>query len=98
MKQIIFSEYNIIPHLRGVFMKNYKIAVVGATGLVGRKIIEVLQEYELPISDCSFFASKRSAGTEIFFQMNLLILQFFLLEEMFLENLLHLQLKQDVLL
>ena len=48
-------------------MKNYKIAVVGATGLVGRKVIEILQEYNLPISDCSFFASRRSAGTEFFF-------------------------------
>ena len=56
-------------------MKNYKIAVVGATGLVGRKIIEVLQEYELPISDCSFFASKRSAGTEIFFKGNSIIVK-----------------------
>ena len=27
-------------------MKEYKIAVVGATGLVGRKVIEILQEYK----------------------------------------------------
>ena len=48
-------------------MKEYKLAVVGATGLVGRKIIEVLEEYNLPISTIEFFASRRSAGTEFFF-------------------------------
>ena len=48
-------------------MKKYKIAVVGATGLVGRKVIDVLQEYNLPISVCEFFATRRSAGTDFFF-------------------------------
>ena len=49
-------------------MKEYKLAVVGATGLVGRKVIEVLEEYNLPISNIEFFASRRSAGTEFFFK------------------------------
>ncbi|MBQ7409829.1 MAG: aspartate-semialdehyde dehydrogenase [Clostridia bacterium] len=48
-------------------MKEYKIAVVGATGLVGRKVIEVLEEYQLPISSCEFFASRKSAGTDFYF-------------------------------
>lgn len=48
-------------------MKEYKLAVVGATGLVGRKVIEVLQEYNLPISECAFFATRKSAGTDFFF-------------------------------
>ena len=48
-------------------MKNYKLAVVGATGLVGRKVIEILEEYDLPISQVDFYASRRSAGTEFFF-------------------------------
>ena len=48
-------------------MKEYKLAIVGATGLVGRKVIEVLQEYELPISECAFFATRKSAGTDFFF-------------------------------
>ena len=43
-------------------MKEYKLAVIGATGLVGRKVIEVLQEYNLPISSCEFFATRKSAG------------------------------------
>ncbi len=49
-------------------MKNYKLAVVGATGLVGRKALEVLEEYNLPISDYTFFASERSAGTKLEFK------------------------------
>ncbi len=48
-------------------MKEYKLAIVGATGLVGRKVLEILQEYKLPISDCGFFATRKSAGTDFFF-------------------------------
>lgn len=48
-------------------MKNYKLAVVGATGVVGQKMIEVLEEKNLPISKYAFFASNRSAGKEIVF-------------------------------
>ncbi len=44
-------------------MKKYKLALVGATGLVGRTAIKVLEEKNLPISDYAFFASKHSAGT-----------------------------------
>ena len=47
-------------------MKDYKLAVVGATGLVGRKVIEILEEYQLPISSCEFFASRKSAGTDFY--------------------------------
>lgn len=49
-------------------MKEYKIAIVGATGLVGRKVIEILEEYELPISECELFATRKSAGTDFFFK------------------------------
>lgn len=48
-------------------MKEYKLAIVGATGLVGRKVVEILQEYNLPISKCEFFATRKSAGTDFFF-------------------------------
>lgn len=48
-------------------MKEYKIAIVGATGLVGRKAIEILQEYNLPISHCELFATRKSAGTDFYF-------------------------------
>ena len=48
-------------------MKKYKLALVGATGLVGRTALKVLEEYDLPISEYVFFASKRSAGSTITF-------------------------------
>lgn len=48
-------------------MKKYKLALVGATGLVGRKALQVLEEYNLPISEYAFFCSARSAGTKIEF-------------------------------
>ena len=48
-------------------MKNYKLALVGATGVVGRTALDVLKEFHLPISEYAFFASKRSAGTKITF-------------------------------
>lgn len=43
-------------------MKEYKLAIVGATGLVGRMVMQVLEERKLPIKELSLFASKRSAG------------------------------------
>lgn len=43
-------------------MKSIKLAVVGATGVVGQMMIKVLEEKELPISKCSFFASAKSKG------------------------------------
>lgn len=46
-----------------MIMKKYKLALVGATGLVGRTAIKVLEEKILPISEYVFFASKRSAGS-----------------------------------
>lgn len=47
--------------------KKYKLALVGATGLVGRTAIKVLEEKKLPISEYTFFASSRSAGSLIKF-------------------------------
>ena len=46
-------------------MKQYKIAVVGATGMVGRKFLQVLEERKLPVSEYVLFASARSAGTTL---------------------------------
>lgn len=48
-------------------MKKYKLALVGATGLVGRTAIKALEEYNLPISEYVFFASQKSAGEKINF-------------------------------
>ena len=43
-------------------MKKYKIAIVGATGLVGRTVLKVLEERKLPIDEYVLFASSKSAG------------------------------------
>lgn len=48
-------------------MKKCKLAVVGATGVVGQKMIEVLEEKNLPIDEYVFFASARSAGKTVKF-------------------------------
>ena len=40
--------------------KKLKFALVGATGLVGRTVIKILEEQNLPISEYSFFASSKS--------------------------------------
>ena len=47
--------------------KKYKLAIVGSTGIVGRKVLEVLEEFNLPISEYKLFASSRSAGKKINF-------------------------------
>ena len=44
-----------------------KIAVVGATGLVGREIIKVLESKSIQISDFLAVASKKSVGKSVFF-------------------------------
>ncbi|HWR23477.1 MAG TPA: aspartate-semialdehyde dehydrogenase [Feifaniaceae bacterium] len=46
-------------------MKQYNVAVVGATGIVGRKFLQVLEERKLPVANYYLFASKRSAGTTL---------------------------------
>ncbi len=48
-------------------MKKYNVAVVGATGMVGRKFLQVLEERKLPVENYYLFASKRSAGKKIKF-------------------------------
>ena len=44
------------------------IAIVGATGNVGRKILEVLERKELAIDNLYLLASSRSAGSKIKFK------------------------------
>ena len=44
------------------------IAIVGATGNVGRKILEVLEKKNFPIEDLYFVASSKSAGSKLKFK------------------------------
>lgn len=48
-------------------MKKIKLAIVGATGVVGRTALKILEERKLPISEYAFFSSYRSAGKKIKF-------------------------------
>ena len=48
-------------------MNKNKLAIVGATGLVGQTILKVLEEKKLPIEEYAFFSSNRSAGKKIHF-------------------------------
>ncbi len=45
----------------------YKVAVVGATGNVGREMLRVLAERQFPFSEVVALASTRSVGTEVSF-------------------------------
>jgi aspartate-semialdehyde dehydrogenase len=45
----------------------YKLAVVGATGNVGREMLDILAERRFPVSDVVALASPRSLGTEVSF-------------------------------
>ena len=43
-------------------MERKSIGIVGATGLVGRKMIEVIEEYGLLFNKVKLFASKKKIG------------------------------------
>lgn len=45
----------------------YKVAVVGASGNVGREMLNILQERNFPVSDVIALASHRSAGGQVSF-------------------------------
>ena len=49
-------------------MKKINLAVVGATGMVGRTFLQVLEEKNLPIENFYVFASARSAGSTLTFK------------------------------
>ncbi len=45
----------------------YRIAVVGATGNVGREMLNILDERQVPVDEVAALASRRSLGTEVSF-------------------------------
>ena len=52
----------------------YRVAIVGASGVVGRTALKVLEEKSLPNIEYTLFSSKRSAGKKIeFFGMNYIL-------------------------
>jgi len=48
--------------------KKYHVAIAGATGAVGRKMLEILEERNFPIDDLKLLASTRSAGKVLEFK------------------------------
>jgi aspartate-semialdehyde dehydrogenase len=52
---------------RKVPKRAMSVAIVGATGVVGRETLEILEERKFPIAKLSLFASERSAGEEVEF-------------------------------
>ena len=48
-------------------MKKIRMAIIGATGLVGRTALKVLEEKNLPIDEYVLFASSKSAGKKLKF-------------------------------
>ncbi|MCL1998800.1 MAG: aspartate-semialdehyde dehydrogenase [Turicibacter sp.] len=53
-------------------MKNMKsdkkVAIIGATGMVGRTMLDILAEREFPVADLRLFSSAKSAGTTMTFK------------------------------
>ncbi len=47
-------------------MKGYKVAILGATGLVGQEFIKVLEQRNFPMDSVELLASDRSAGRKMF--------------------------------
>jgi aspartate-semialdehyde dehydrogenase len=46
-------------------MKEYKVAIVGATGLVGQEFVRVLEERDFPAASIDLLASERSVGKKL---------------------------------
>ena len=46
---------------------SYKVAVVGATGSVGREMLNILDERQFPVSEVVALASRKSVGREVAF-------------------------------
>ena len=49
-------------------MRTFNVAVVGATGNVGREILNILEERNFPVKDIHVLASPRSAGSTLLYR------------------------------
>ncbi|RKQ37533.1 aspartate-semialdehyde dehydrogenase [Oceanobacillus halophilus] len=55
--------------------KVYNVAIVGATGAVGQKIMKILEEKEFPINKLKLLSSINSAGKELVFNGKTIIVE-----------------------
>ena len=53
---------------KGGSMKQYTVAILGATGAVGTQMLECLNEQEFPVGKLKLLASARSAGKTVEFR------------------------------
>ena len=56
-------------------MKPCNIGILGATGAVGREMLKVLQEYDIPVGELRLLASARSAGEKVAFRDGEVVIQ-----------------------
>lgn len=49
-------------------MKEYRVGIVGATGLVGQEFVKILEQRDFPMSSIELFASERSVGKKMKFK------------------------------
>lgn len=56
-------------------MKKMNVAIVGATGMIGRTFLKVLEERQFPIDNLYLFASSKSKGQKIVFKEQEYIVQ-----------------------
>lgn len=49
-------------------MKKFNVAIVGASGLIGHKFVQILEERKFPVENLFLFASEKSAGKTICFK------------------------------
>lgn len=56
-------------------MSKYRVALVGATGAVGREVVRLLESCSFPLAELHLFASPSSAGKKILFRTEELTLQ-----------------------
>ncbi|HSQ33726.1 MAG TPA: aspartate-semialdehyde dehydrogenase [Peptostreptococcaceae bacterium] len=49
-------------------MRRINVAIVGATGMVGRTFLKILEERDFPIDNLYLFSSKKSAGSNVNFK------------------------------
>ena len=56
-------------------MKKYNLAIVGATGMVGRTFLKILEERNFPIDNLYLLASEKSKGKKIKFKNKIYIVE-----------------------
>ena len=74
---LLQTPYSLLFALHGELSMSKKltVAVVGATGAVGREMLKTLHDRQFPATEVRAFASARSAGTKVPFGDDELVVQ-----------------------